>query len=159
MLSVNSFSKAWAMTGWRIGWLTHPSGIADQLGAMTQYINSGTSGPIQAGAVAALTQGEPLVEEIRQRIRAGLDHAYDRLSQMPGIVLPKKPRGGMYAFFAMQGETGSRRLCADILEEAHVGLAPGYLFGSSANAFVRMCVYRDISQIETALERMLAMRN
>ena len=146
------------MTGWRVGWLTHPSGIADQLGAMTQYINSGTAGPIQAGAVAALTQGEPLVEEIRQRIRAGLDLAYDRLSQLPGIVLPKKPRGGMYAFFAMQGETDSRRLCADILEKAHVGLAPGYLFGSSANAFVRMCVYRDIRQIETALERMLAMR-
>ena len=45
VLSVNSFSKAWAMTGWRIGWLTHPSGVADQLGAMTQYINSGTVGP------------------------------------------------------------------------------------------------------------------
>ena len=44
VLSVNSFSKAWAMTGWRIGWLTHPSGVADQLGAMTQYINSGTAG-------------------------------------------------------------------------------------------------------------------
>ena len=57
VLSVNSFSKAWAMTGWRVGWLTHPSGIADQLGAMTQYINSGTSGPLQAGAVAAIRQG------------------------------------------------------------------------------------------------------
>ncbi|TIP54377.1 MAG: aminotransferase class I/II-fold pyridoxal phosphate-dependent enzyme, partial [Mesorhizobium sp.] len=67
VLSVNSFSKAWAMTGWRIGWLTHPSGVADQLGAMTQYINSGTAAPIQAGAVAAIRQGEQLVEEIRQR--------------------------------------------------------------------------------------------
>ena len=44
VLSVNSFSKAWAMTGWRIGWLTHPSGVADQIGAMTQLMNSGTSG-------------------------------------------------------------------------------------------------------------------
>ena len=40
-----------------------------------------------------------------------------------------------------------------------MGLAPGYLFGSAANAFVRMCVYRDIRQIDTALERMLAMKN
>jgi aspartate aminotransferase len=79
VMSVNSFSKAWAMTGWRVGWLTHPSGVADQLGAMTQYINSGTAGPLQAGAVAALTQGEPLVEEIRQRIRTGLDLAYENL--------------------------------------------------------------------------------
>ena len=68
VLSVNSFSKAWAMTGWRVGWLTHPSAVADQLGAMTQYINSGTAGPIQAGAVAAIRQGEPLVTEIRERI-------------------------------------------------------------------------------------------
>ncbi len=158
VLSVNSFSKAWAMTGWRIGWLTHPSGVADQLGAMTQYINSGTAGPIQAGATAAIRQGEPLVAEIRQRIKTGLDLAYDRLGKIPGIVLPAKPRGGMYAFFAMEGENDSRKLCMDILEKAHVGLAPGYLFGASSGAFVRMCVYRDAGQIGTALERMLAMK-
>ena len=155
VLSVNSFSKAWAMTGWRIGWLTHPSGIADQIGAMTQYANSGTSAPIQAGAVAAIRQGEPLVEEIRQRIKTGLDLAYDRLALIPGIILPRKPRGGMYAFFALEGESDARRACADILEKARVGLAPGHLFGRSANAFLRMCVCRDRAQIATALDRML----
>ena len=61
----------------------------------------------------------------------------------PGIVLPAKPRGGMYAFFALEGESDARRACADILEKAHVGLAPGHLFGNSANAFLRMCVCRD----------------
>jgi len=156
VLSVNSFSKAWAMTGWRIGWLTHPSGVADQLGAMTQYINSGTAGPVQAGAVAAIRQGEPLVAEIRQRIRTGLDLAYDRLSRINRVVLPAKPRGGMYAFFALEGEADSDRACAEILEKAHVGLAPGYLFGNSSSAFLRMCVCRDAGQIEEALERMLA---
>jgi aspartate/methionine/tyrosine aminotransferase len=159
VLSVNSFSKAWAMTGWRIGWLTHPSGVADQLGAMTQYINSGTAAPIQAGAVAAIRQGEPLVEEIRQRIKTGLDLAYDRLARIPGIVLPEKPRGGMYAFFAIEGESDARRACARILETARVGLAPGHLFGSSAMAFLRMCVCRNSEQIATALDRMIAAMN
>jgi aspartate aminotransferase len=159
VLSVNSFSKAWAMTGWRIGWLTHPSGVADQIGAMTQYVNSGTAGPIQAGAVAAICQGEPLVAEIKARIKTGLDLAYEMLPRIPGIVLPDKPRGGMYAFFALEGEDDARRACADILEKAHVGLAPGYLFGSSANAFMRMCVCRDARQIATALERMVARMN
>jgi aspartate/methionine/tyrosine aminotransferase len=159
VLSVNSFSKAWAMTGWRVGWLTHPSGVADQLGAMTQYINSGTSGPIQAGAAAAIVHGEPLVHEIRERIRTGLDLAYDRLEKMPGIILPKKPRGGMYAFFALEGEADARRACANILEQARVGLAPGHLFGSSSGAFMRMCVCRDSAQISAALERMAAMMN
>lgn len=157
VLSVNSFSKAWAMTGWRVGWLTHPSGVADQLGAMTQYINSGTSGPIQAGAAAAIRHGEPLVHEIRERIRTGLDLAYDRLAKMPGIVLPRKPRGGMYAFFAIEGEADARRACASILEQARVGLAPGHLFGHSSSAFLRMCVCRDSAQISAALERMAAM--
>jgi aspartate/methionine/tyrosine aminotransferase len=159
VLSVNSFSKAWAMTGWRIGWLTHPSGIADQLGAMTQFANSGTSGPVQAGAVAAIRQGEPLVGEIRQRIKTGLDLAYDRLAEIPGIILPAKPRGGMYAFFALEGESDASRVCADILEKAHVGLAPGHLFGQSGKAFIRMCVCRDRQQIATALDRMLDTMN
>ena len=159
VLSVNSFSKAWAMTGWRIGWLTHPSGVADQLGAMTQFANSGTSGPVQAGAVAAIRQGEPLVHEIRQRIKTGLDLAYDTLAQIPRIVLPEKPRGGMYAFFALDGESDARRACADILEKARVGLAPGHLFGPSGNAFMRMCVCRERAQIATALERMLDTMN
>ena len=88
------------------------------------------AGPLQAGATAAITKGEPLVEEIRQRIKTGLDLAYDRLAQIPGIILPTKPRGGMYAFFAVEGESDCREACADILEKARVGLAPGYLFGS-----------------------------
>ena len=159
VLSVNSFSKAWAMTGWRIGWLTHPSGVADQLGAMTQFANSGTSGPVQAGAVAAIRQGEPLVQEIRQRIKTGLDLAYDKLAQIPGIVLPAKPRGGMYAFFALEGESDAGRVCAEILEKARVGLAPGHLFGQSGKAFIRMCVCRERAQIATALERMLDTMN
>ena len=126
---------------------------------MTQFANSGTSGPVQAGAVAAIRQGEPLVEEIRQRIKTGLDLAYDRLAQIPGIMLPKKPRGGMYAFFALEGESDASRVCADILEKAHVGLAPGHLFGQSGNAFMRMCVCRERAQIATALDRMLDTMN
>ncbi len=48
-------------------------------------------------------------------------------------MMPKA--GGMYVFFAMEGQPDSRKLCTDILEKAHVGLAPGYLFGSASNAF------------------------
>jgi len=155
VLAVNSFSKAWAMTGWRLGWLTHPSGVADQLAAMTQYANSGTPGIVQAAGAAALRDGEPLVAEIVGRIKAGLDLTYDRLAEIPGIILPEKPRGGMYAFFAFEGQPDARAACAMILEKSRVGLAPGHLFGTSSNAFLRMCVCRDIAQIATALDRMV----
>lgn len=155
VLAVNSFSKAWAMTGWRLGWLTHPSGVADQLAAMTQYANSGTPGFVQAGGTAALRDGEPLVAEIVGRIKAGLDLTYDRLAEIPGIILPEKPRGGMYAFFALEGQPDARDACTMILEKSRVGLAPGHLFGTSSGAFLRMCVFRDIAQISTALDRMV----
>jgi len=155
VLAVNSFSKAWAMTGWRLGWLTHPSGVADQLAAMTQYANSGTPGFVQAAGAVALRDGEPLVAEIVSRIKAGLDLTYARLSEISGIVLPEKPRGGMYAFFALDGQPDAREACAMILEKSRVGLAPGHLFGASSGAFLRMCVFRDIAQISTALDRMV----
>ena len=155
VIAINSFSKAWAMTGWRVGWLTHPSAIADQLGAMTQYINSGTSAMVQAGAAAALREGEPLVAEIRGRIKAGLDLAYEKLPQIPGMILPEKPRGGMYAFFALQGEADATVLCERILETARVGLAPGYHFGESSRAFLRMCTFRETEQMRIALDRMV----
>ena len=156
VLSVNSFSKAWAMTGWRIGWLSHPVGVADQLAAMTQYANSGTAGFVQAGAEAALRHGEPLVAETRERARRGLDSVYQALSRIPGIVLPAKPTGGMYAFFAFEGEADSRAACARVMDQARVGLSPGYLFGDASRAFLRMCVLRDDREIRTALDRMVS---
>lgn len=155
VLTVNSFSKAWAMTGWRVGWLTHPSAVADQVGALTQYINSGTSSFGQAAGAAAMRHGEGLVEEIRERVRSGLDLAYERLSGLSSIDLPDKPRGGMYAFFRLTGESDSRAACRRIVEQARVGLAPGALFGSSSTAFLRMCVFSERGRLATALDRMV----
>ncbi|MBN9243755.1 MAG: pyridoxal phosphate-dependent aminotransferase [Mesorhizobium sp.] len=156
VLSVNSFSKAWAMTGWRIGWLTHPAGLADHIGAMTQYINSGTAAFVQAGAEAALRHGEGLVAEIRGRSKRGLDLTYEALGSLNRVVLPPKPKGGMYAFFSLEGEPDSNAACARILEDARVGLAPGHLFGEVSRPFMRMCVMRDEKEISQALERMVA---
>jgi aspartate/methionine/tyrosine aminotransferase len=153
VISVNGFSKAWAMTGWRAGWLTHPPSVAKALGAMTQYVNSGTAAFVQAGARAALVDGEPFVKQVRERCRAGVDAAYEALSQVNSLVLPTKPQAGMYVVFAVADEADSRAACRRILEGAHVGLAPGWLFGRSSNAFLRMCVCRDASDITEACRR------
>lgn len=155
VMTINSFSKAWAMTGWRVGWLTHPKSVADQVAAMTQYINSGTAAVLQAGAVAALEQGEPLVAEIREKVKTGLDIVYGGLSQINSIDLPEKPNGGMYAFFSLKGVPDAREACTMILEKARVGLAPGHLFGSASSGFIRLCVFRDTERLKTAVERMV----
>jgi aspartate aminotransferase len=153
VMSVNGFSKAWAMTGWRLGWLTHPKSVATPLSAMTQYINSGSAAFVQAGGLAAITRGEDFVKQVRERCRAGVDATYEALSGLNSIVLPEKPKGGMYVTFALAGEKDSRNACTHILEEARVGLAPGWLFGESSNAFLRMCVCRDTKQIGEASRR------
>ena len=153
-MAVNSFSKSWAMTGWRVGWLSHPASVAPQLAQMTQLINSGTSGPIQEGALAALTRGEDLVDTMRERCRNGIALAYEMLEGNPAFRLPERPRGGMYVFFSLPGTPDSRQACLRILEAARVGLAPGSMFGRSADGFVRMCVCRDPVQLREALDRM-----
>jgi aspartate aminotransferase len=155
VLSINSFSKAWAMTGWRIGWLTHPASVAPHLAAMTQYVNSGVSPFVQAGAEAAIREGEGLVETMRERCRRGVDLAYAALDRLPDVRLPAKPRGGMYVFFALENEPDSTAACRRVLEAAHVGLAPGALFGASARPYLRMCVARDPDQLQQALDRLV----
>ena len=141
------------MTGWRAGWLTHPPSVAQALSAMTQYMNSGTAAFIQYGALAAIREGEDFVHTVRDRCRAGIEAAYEALSGSNSIVLPARPGGGMYVVFAIAGEEDSRDSCTRILEEARVGLAPGWLFGSSSNAFMRMCICRDTAQIAEASGR------
>ena len=156
VLVVNSFSKAWAMTGWRVGWLNHPGAVASEIAAMTQYMNSGTAAFIQAGALEALRNGEPQVRAIRAKLKAGMDLAYRELRRIPSFILPDKPRGGMYTFFALADEPDSREACFRILEKARVGLAPGFMFGHSARPFLRMCVLRDHGSLRSALDRMVA---
>ncbi len=153
VMAVNSFSKAWAMTGWRVGWLTHPASVAGRLGAMTQFLNSGTAGFVQAGAAAALTQGEGLVQDIRARCRRGIDLAHEILAPMERLDFGKPPKGGMYVFFSLKGEDDSRAACRLILERSGVGLAPGYLFGEASRRFLRVCICRDAAQLETAFSR------
>lgn len=153
VMCINSFSKAWAMTGIRVGWLNHPEAIAPKVAAMTQYMTSGVAAVLQAGAAAALEEGEEFVGLMRERCRTGLDLAYERLSRIERIELLPKPIGGMYVFFRLRGEPDSRAACRTILDRARVGLAPGYLFGESSVAFLRMCICRDPAQLGTALDR------
>jgi aspartate aminotransferase len=153
VMTINSFSKAWAMTGWRVGWLTHPSSVAPELAAMAQYMNSGTAGFVQAGALAAIRQGESIAVQMRDRCRNGVDLAYETLSKVKAIRLPNKPKGGMYAFFSIEGENDSSAACRSLLETTRVGLAPGYMFGKASQAFLRMCICRNPEQLKVALER------
>lgn len=156
-LCVNGFSKAWAMTGWRIGWLTHPRSVAAPLAAMTQYVNSGTAAFVQRGAVAALEQGEAFAAATRARCRDGVEIAYRILGRANRIRLPERPQAGMYVFFGVEGEADATGVCQRFLEEARVGLAPGWLFGPASRGHIRMCICRDPDEVEEACKRIASL--
>ena len=155
ILFVNTFSKNWAMTGWRIGWIAaHPS-LGQVIENMIQYSTSGVAAFMQRAAVAAIERGEGFVAHLIERARRGRDICCDALGAT-GRVRFAQPEGAFYLFFAVDGETDTRRLVMRLIDEASVGLAPGTAFGAGGERFVRLCFARNAEQLEAAVGRIAA---
>jgi aspartate/methionine/tyrosine aminotransferase len=153
ILFVNSFSKNWAMTGWRVGWIkTHPS-LQQVFENLIQYSNSGVAQFMQRGAVAALDEGDGFIAEQVERARKARDLVCDILGAT-GRARFTVPQGAFYLFFTVDGITDSRSAAFDIVDKANVGLAPGTAFGPGGEAFLRLCFHRRLDQIEEAAHRL-----
>lgn len=152
IIFVNSFSKNWSMTGWRIGWLrTHPS-LQQVFENLVQYSVSGVPAFLQRGAVAALDHGDAFVDEQVQRARAARDIVCDRLLAT-GCVKLAAPEGAFYAFFSIDGVTDTRQAALDLVDSCGVGLAPGSAFGAGGDGSFRLCFHRRLDHVEEAAGR------
>ncbi len=150
---VNSFSKAWAMTGWRIGWLVYPQGCTQAFEKLIQFNTSGGLEFLQAGAIAALNDGEPFVAEFVARCRAGRDVVARRLAAMPRVqVVPAQ--GSFYSMFRVDGVTDTYEFCRRAVHEARIGLAPGTSFGGGAEPFIRLCYAKSPALLDEAMDRL-----
>ena len=150
---LNSFSKAWAMTGWRLGWAVYPAGQAHNIEKLVQFNTSGGPGFLQMGAVAALRDGEPFVREFVARCRAGRDLVEGRLGALPRVrVTPSQ--AAFYTMFAVDGMADTLGFCKRAVREARVGLAPGMAFGGGADGQIRLCYARSLASLETAMDRL-----
>ena len=155
VLFVNTFSKNWAMTGWRVGWvMAHPS-LGQVIENLIQYSTSGVAQFMQRAAVAALERGESFVAHQIARARRGRDIVCPALAAT-GRCRFAVPQGAFYVFFAVDGEDDTRRLALRLIDEAGVGLAPGAAFGPSGRGFLRLCFARNADQLEAATRRMIA---
>lgn len=152
VLVVNSFSKAWCMTGWRLGWLTHPASLADTMAMVVQYNTSGVGTFLQHAGTAAILEGEPFVDFLVDRCRTARDIVCDSLENLPRIKGMTRPDGGMYVYFRVDGVTDSRATCAEILERTGIGLAPGFAFGD--DEYLRICYCNDPDRLSEAMERL-----
>lgn len=155
ILFVQTFSKNWAMTGWRVGWIEAHPRFGQIIENLIQYSTSGVAAFMQRGAVAALEQGEAFVHEQIARARAGRDLVGDALIGTGRVDLVKPP-GAFYLFFRINGRPDVRSLGLTLVDEANVGLAPGTAFGPGGEGFMRLCFARGDVQLAEASRRLVA---
>jgi len=153
LVSTNSFSKAWLMTGWRLGWIVAPDELMPDLGKLIEYNTSCSPVFVQRAGVAAITQGEPTVAHTLRRFRRARDFLTAQLNRIPGVEAPP-PSGAMYAFFRVAGVADSLDFCKRLVREAKLGLAPGSAFGSEGDGFVRWCFASSEDRLADGVDRL-----
>jgi len=154
LLVVHSFSKSFLMTGWRLGWIVAPPGFAAELAKLIEFNTSCAPVFVQRAALAALGQADATVPELVGRLRACRDTLLPRLAALPGVTVAE-PAGGLYAFFAVEGESDSLALAKRLVAEAGVGLAPGAAFGPEGEGWLRWCfASRDPARLVAGVQRL-----
>ena len=150
----NSFSKAWAMTGWRLGWMVLPAGARDRVAEIVEVTHSGTAPFAQAGAIAALTD-EGFVQDFRAYCAEGRRLAVDGLAGLNGLRLAP-PDGAFYAFIGVDGLQDSLAMALSLVREHGVAVAPGSAFGEGGEGHLRLCFAQAPARIERAMHRLRA---
>ena len=151
VISVNSFSKSWLMTGWRMGWIVHPVGLSETFAKLIQISTSGVPAFIQKAGIAALTKGDQVVSDLRDRCQIGRDIVFDYLEQWPRVRC-MRPKGAFYAFFSVEGMENSLEFCKTLIDKCNVGLAPGSAFGPGGEGFLRLCFASTPDKLNEAMK-------
>jgi aspartate aminotransferase len=151
---LNGFSKAWAMTGWRLGWMIHPRHLVEPMAVLAECNNTGATVFAQFGGVAALDEGEPFVAEFNARCRTNADLVMRTLGRHPRVAM-LRPEGSFYAFPHVEGVTDGLAFVRRVLHEAKVGIAAGYSFGPGNASHVRLCFAIGTARLEEALHRVM----
>ena len=138
LIVAHSFSKSFLMTGWRLGWLVLPPALVDGMGKLIEFNTSCASVFTQRAGIAALTR----TDEVTPRVVAHLKHCRDTLvpllATVPGVRVASA-KGGMYAFFQLDGASDSLDTAKRLVTEAGLGLAPGNAFAPEAQGWLRWC--------------------
>ena len=153
VVSVNSFSKSWSMTGWRLGWIVAPPALMDSLAKLNEFNMSSAPTFVQHAGVVALDQGDAFIAETQVRYRACRDLALGILGAVPGVTAPR-PDGAMYLFLKVDGCTDSLALAKSLLTSAGVGLAPGAAFGAGGEGHLRLCFAQSEDRLRSACKNL-----
>ena len=155
VVSTNTFSKSWLMTGWRLGWLVVPESLTADLGKLIEYNTSCAPGFVQQAGIVAVRDGEPVIERTVTRFRAARDFLVGELNAIPGVQAGL-PAGAMYAFLRVDGVTDSLAFCKGLVREHGLGLAPGSAFGPEGEGYVRWCFASSQARLAEGVKRLRA---
>lgn len=152
-LMVNTFSKNWAMTGWRVGWLQAPRAMGQVIENLIQYNTSGTAAFMQRACLTALEQGGDLLAQQVAQARTGRDIVCSALRDVPGVRFAE-PEGAFYLFLSVEGAGNAVQFAQRMIDEIAVGVAPGTAFGPGGEDFMRLCFARSAPSLQEAMDRL-----
>jgi len=154
LLVAHSFSKSFLMTGWRLGWLVMPAELTHHMGKLLEFNTSCASVFSQRAAVEALRRTDEVTPRVVAHLKTCRDTLVPLLQRLPRVQVAPA-RGGMYAFFQLDGFGDSLALAKRLVAEAGLGLAPGNAFAPEAQGWLRWCfASRDVARLEQGVERL-----
>jgi aspartate/methionine/tyrosine aminotransferase len=150
---VNSFSKTYNMTGWRLGWAQASEVIVRVMYKAAEFITSNPAAMVQQAGIVALRDGEDYVRHLRDHYRQRRDQVAQGLAAIPSITLTE-PDGAFYAFFTVEGVSDSTAFTSRLVNETGLALTPGVAFGQAGEGYVRLCFASSQNTIADALTRL-----
>src|SRR5260221_1504777 len=153
IISTNTFSKSWLMTGWRLGWLVVPPSVCADLGKLIEYNTSCTPIFVQRAGIAAVTGGEAVIARSLQRFRSARDLLVGELRKLPKVQVAL-PDGTMYVVLRIEGMTDSLAFCKRLVRQHGLGLAPGSAFGPEGEGFLRWCFAAEHDKLADGVARL-----
>ena len=153
-LVIKSFSKTYAMTGWRLGYCFGPQAIIAQMLKVVNYATACAASISQRAAIAALDVDSNILTTMKERFQARVDLVCNRLEKMPGVKLVR-PGGSFYIFADIsQISSQSRKFAIELLQAQHLTVVPGYAFGDSCNGCIRIACTIGQKQLAIAMDRL-----
>ncbi|MDA0916966.1 MAG: aminotransferase class I/II-fold pyridoxal phosphate-dependent enzyme [Proteobacteria bacterium] len=153
LIVINSASKSFSMTGWRIGWITHPEELGVHIAKLVQITTTGVPEFLQYGLISALKNYKEITKELRKNLKASRDIMFDRLIHWKKVDC-SIPDAAFYAFFKVKGVNNSLDFAKKLILETNVGVAPGIAFGQSGEGHIRICFAAKESFINKIMDRL-----
>lgn len=153
LIVVNSFSKTYTMTGWRLGWAQSSERTIKAMYKAVEFMTSNPAAMVQQAGIVALRDGEPYVAELREHYARRRDQVRRVLESIPGVTLPD-PQGAFYAFPRFSFIMDSTAFAAELVRNTGLAVAPGVGFGREGEGSIRVCFASTAATIADAMSRL-----